>query len=231
MNCRTLTLIALLPSALGTILPTVAMAGAPEVDSKALNAGGSLAFTISGGRKEFLAAGEPIITCTTTTGSGKFSSKTTGELELTFGGCASPSFGFPVECHSSGQANGVVTTGTSTFHNIYLTDAKTTPGILITPPSGGTFFTMICGGFLTFEVKGSGIIGHLSAPKCGGSTTTYSVSFAAAGSVQAYKSPTGTTGNGVFNLTTSTAGGNAVETAEVAERSLTFPESTTLTCV
>src|SRR5690349_4987048 len=148
-------------SAVMFVLPAVAAAGSPELDSKLLNEGKTLSFTSKGGTSELRATGEPSIVCTSNTGTGKYNTKTTGEFELTFSGCNTSFFGFPVECHSTGQANNVITTGTSVFHNTYLTDNKTTAGILVTPPSGGVFAVITCAGLSSITVSGNGIIGHL----------------------------------------------------------------------
>jgi len=208
-------------------LPAVASAGEPTIDP----AGGKfpVTFTSSGTTSELRATGEPSIVCTSNSGSGKYTSATTGEFELTFKGCTTSFFGFPVECHSTGQANNVITTGTSVFHNTYLTDAKTTPGILVTPPSGGVFTKITCAGISTIEVKGNGIIGDLESPKCGGSSKTGTLNFTATGASQTFKQVTGT--GTAFDLTATTSGGSAVTAAEVAEGTVTFAESITVTCV
>jgi hypothetical protein len=210
-------------------LPAIASAGTPEVDSKLLNEGKTLSFTSSGGASELRANSEPAVKCTANSGTGKYTNKTTGEVELTFTGCTSL---FGLECHTVGLANGVITTGTSVFHNVYLTDAKTTPGVLVTPPTGGVFAKFKCAGFgPEVEVKGNGVLGDVGSPKCGETKTTGTLSFTATGSVQTYKNPTATTVNGTYNLTSTTAGGSAVEAAEEATGTVTYPESVTVTCV
>jgi hypothetical protein len=216
-------------SAVMLVVPAVASAGEPQVDSKLLNEGKALSFTSKGGFSELRATGEPSIACTSNEGTGKYNTKTTGEFELTFKGCTTSFFGFPVECHSTGQANNVITTGTSVFHNTYLTDAKTTPGILVTPPTGGVFTTITCAGLSSIAVGGNGIIGHLESPKCGGSSTTGTLNFQATGSSQTYKKVTAT--GTEYSLKATTSGGSAVAAGEVAEGTVTFAESITLTCV
>lgn len=208
-------------------MPAAASAGSWELDSKAL----PVTFNTSGTHAELRASGEPSITCTSSTGTGKYTTKTTGEFELTFKGCITSFFGFPVECHSTGQLNNVITTGTSVFHNTYLTDAKTTPGILVTPPTGGVFSVITCAGLSSITVAGNGIIGDLASPKCGATSNTGTLNFSATGSVQNVKSPTATSVNGVYNLTATTSGGTAVEAGEQAEGTATYAESVTVTCV
>jgi hypothetical protein len=222
-------MLSLAVSAVMFALPAVASAGEPQVDSKLLNESRSLSFTTAGGASELRATGEPSIACTSNSGNGKYNTKTTGEFELTFKGCTTSFFGFPVECHSTGQANNVITTGTSVFHNIYLTDAKTTPGILVTPPSGGIFTTITCAGLQGITIGGPGIIGHLESPKCGASSTTGTLNFQATGSSQTYKKVTAT--GTEYGLNATTVNGTPVPAGEVAEGTITFSEAITLTCV
>jgi hypothetical protein len=210
-------------------MPAGASAGAPEIDSAALNGGKTLSFTSAGGASELRAQNEPTINCTSNKGTGKYTNHTTGEIELTFSGCSGELGLLHPECHSTGQASGVITTGTSVFHNVYLTDAKTTPGILVTPPVSEVFTTIICAGFSNIEVKGNGIIGDLESPTCGGSNTTATLTFTASGSSQIYKRNTAT--GTVYNLFNTTEGGTTTEAAEVAKGTVTFAESISVTCV
>jgi len=207
-------------------MPAAASAGNWELDSKSL----PVTFSTSGGASELRASGEPTIKCTSNHGSGQYNSTTTGEVSLTFEGCTGELGFFHPSCNSSGQSTGVIKTNTSAFDTVYLTDAKTTPGILVTPPTGGVYATIICAGFSNIEVKGNGVIGDLEAPKCGESSKTGTLNFTATGSVQTYKQNTAT--GTVFNLTSTTeGGGSAVEAAEVAKGATTFAEEVTVTCV
>jgi hypothetical protein len=209
-------------------LPAVASAGEPVVDAKALTEGKSLSFTSAGTHAELRAENEPTITCTGNSGTGKYTTSKTGEIALTFTGCKDLTFGST--CTSSGQAPGTIVTGTSVFHNVYLTDAKTTPGVLVTPPSSGVFASFTCGGFFSSSVGGNGIIGHLSSPKCGETKTTATLSFTATTFNQTYKQVTATGTS--YSLTNTTAfGGTAKPAAEVAEGTVTYAEPVTLTCV
>jgi hypothetical protein len=211
-------------------MPTVASAGAPELDSKSLDAGKTLSFTASGGSRELRASGEPTYKCTSTKATGRYNTRTTGELELTFSGCGGELGLLHPECHSIGQASGVITTGTSVFHNVYLKDDKSTPGILVTPPTSGVFTTIICAGFWNEELKGNGYIGGISSPMCGGSSTIGVWNFTASGSLQAYKQNTATGTS--YSLSSTTEGsGSTTEAAEVRSESLTFAEAVTMTCV
>lgn len=209
-------------------VPGVASAGEPVVDP----ASGKFPLTATGtgGQGELRVANEPGITCTSDSGSGKLTTGTTGELSLTFKGCTTSFFGFPVSCNSSGGASGEIRTNSFVVHSTYLTDAKTTPGVLGTPPTGGVFATIICGSFATIEIKGNGIIGHLESPKCGEKRTTATLNFSATGSSQTYKQVTGT--GTAFNLKSRTeSNGTEAEAAIVCVSVITFSEAVTLTCV
>jgi hypothetical protein len=209
-------------------LPAIASAGEPEIDSKSLNEGKTLSFTSKGEHAELRALNEPTITCTANEGVGKYNTKKTGEITLTFTGCKTPNF-FNAECHSVGQSSGVIKTGTSVFHNTYLTDAKTTPGVLVTPPSGGVFATITCATFFTTTVAGNGIIGHLESPKCGASSTTGTLNFSATETTQNFRQVTGT--GTIYSLTATTSGGEPRTAAEIAEGTVTYAETATVTCV
>jgi len=216
-------------SAVMFVLPAVASAGEPKIDP----ASGKfpLSFTSTGTHGELRATGEPAITCTSNTGTGSYTTATTGTIALTFHGCTTSFFGFPVACNSATQPSGTIKTNSSVFHTTYLTDAKTKPGVLVTPPAGEVFTTIICGGFANIEVKGNGILGELKAPECGKSSKTATLDFAATGSSQTFKKVTAT---GIdYSLNSVTEGGTTVTAAEVAEGTVTYAggESATLTCV
>jgi len=215
----TLLVLSLLASALA--VPPLASAGAPEIDAKVL----PLAFTVKGTHNEMRPASGPPITCTSSEGTGRYTTKTTGELTLTLRGCREKIFGS--ECHSAGQASGVIKTETSVFHNIYVTDAKTTPGVLFTPPVGGVLTVISCLDEIT--ISGNGFIGHLVSPKCGVSSKAFTLNFTATGVTQNFRQITGT--GTVYNLTATTSGSSTTSYAEVADRTISFLEEITLTCV
>ena len=208
------------------VAPTFAFAGEFQVDSKALGEGKELFFTTKFAHGELRTASEPTITCTANTGTGKYISRTTGEITLTFTGCKENVFGS--SCTSNGLATGTIKTGTSVFHNVYLTDSKTTPGVLITPPASGVFTTVSCGLF-GLTVTGNGIIGHVESPKCGAASPTTTQNFSATGTVQTFRQVTGT--GATYSLASTTSGGSPATSAMVAGNTWSFPESITLTCV
>lgn len=208
--------------------PVLASAGEPQIDPASGKF--ALTFTMSGGFSELQAVNEPEIRCSAVSGSGKYNTSTTGELSLTFHGCTTSFFGFPVSCNTGGAESGVVVTNSSVFHNTYVTDAKTTPGILVTPPVSGVFATIICGTFATIEIRGNGFLGRLEAPKCGEKKKIATLNLTATGSSQSYKQVTGT--GTAFNLISRTEStGKDAEAAEIVEVTATFTEEATLTCV
>lgn len=202
-------------------LPAVASA-APTVDP----ASGKfpLSFTSTGGASELRTEGANPVKCLSNHGTGKYTSGTTGEITLTFTGCSFEG----ITCTTSGQTSGTIKTGTSVFHNVYLNSAKTTPGVLITPPTGGTFATFVCG-IGTITVTGNGVLGHLQSPGCGVKGKTGTLNFSATGAIQTYRQveEAGT----IYSLTTSIFGGSPKTSSMVAHGTVTTAEEYTLTCV
>jgi hypothetical protein len=175
------------------------------------------------------------VTCTGSSGSGKYTTKTTGEIELTFTGCKESQFGS--SCTSAGQATGTITTTNMTFHNIMIDSTAQRPatektkagtaGILITS-NAGHFATFNCALFFKIEVTGSGVIGDISAPECGGTSKTSTLKFeSTAEGTQKYMQIT--TEGTKFDLT-STQGGTARTASQDGEGTVTYNENMTMTC-
>ena len=202
-------------------LPAIASA-APTVDP----ASGKfpLKFTSTGGASELRSEGAEAVKCTSNEGTGEYTSGTAGKIELTFKGCTQGG----TACTSSGQSSGTITTGTSPIDNIYIEPKNTTPGVLVTPPSGGVYATFTCG-FITITVTGNGIIGDLEKPTCGTKGKTATLNFTATGASQTYKQVE--TAGTVFDLKADLPFGITATAAEVAEGTVTFAEEYTLTCV
>jgi hypothetical protein len=202
-------------------LPAVASA-VPTVDP----ASGKfpLKFTSAGGHSELRSEGAEPVTCTSNSGTGEYTNGTTGKIELTFTGCKQGS----TACTSSGQLSGTITTGTSEFHNIYIEPKNTTPGVLVTPPSGGVYASFNCG-IIPITVTGNGIIGDLEKPTCGTKGKTGTLNFTATGASQTYKQVE--TAGTVYDLKSDLPFGITATAAEVAEGTVTFAEEYTLTCV
>jgi hypothetical protein len=212
-------------------LPAIASAGSPEV-----SCGGAVCgkFTSHGLHSELTAVGEPEITCTSNSGAGEFTTKTTGTIALTFHGCQTQFFGFPVTCTSSSPAGGspgTIKTTSSVFHTTYVTDAKTTPGILVTPGTNEHFSTIVCGGFATITVKGNGVIGHLVAPSCNAvATKNFTLNFGVdASGTQQYKQVTGT--GTAYDLKGVTGNGTTTTSAMKAHGTVTLGTAGIVNCV
>lgn len=208
-------------------LPAVASAGEPEISCGGLVCG---KFTSHSGKTALSTTNGTTVTCTSSTGSGEYTTKKTGNITLTFHGCTTPTF-FGATCTTPGQTAGTIKTGTSVFHNVYLTDAKTTPGVLITQPTSGPYTTFNCAGFLHVEVFGS-IIGDLESPGCGAlASKELKLGFkSTAHGQQQYKQNTAT--GTIFDLTSKLNGGAAQTAAMDSEKAVvTLGTAGTVNCV
>src|SRR5215203_1181394 len=175
MNKKMMLLALAAVSAAMFALPAVASAGTWHLEP----ASGSttITFTSHGGTAELRTTSGQRVHCTGNSGSGHYENTTTGTIELTFSTCTGP---FGAHCTTSGQAAGTIKTTKLPFHNIALEPAdKTKIGVLITSATGGTHFASFsCLGINT-AVTGNGIIGEVTAPKCGESKNTGTLVFAA----------------------------------------------------
>jgi hypothetical protein len=211
-------------------LPAVASAGEPEV-----TCGGAVcgAFTTHGGQATLATTSGTSVICTSNTGSGKYTTKTTGELNLTFSGCKDEVFG--AACTTPGQASGFIKTGISVFHNIMIDSTAQAPpsgtaGVLITNPVGGVPYTTFnCLGFLHIEVSGN-IIGHLESPACGSSSKEHKLVFANNGTLGHQKYMQVTTTGTLFDLTSKVNGGAPSTSSMDATGITTFASAALVTC-
>jgi len=166
------------------------------------------------------------MTAETVSGNGTFENTTTGTMKLTFGKVNSSTFGdcaSTAEGHSRASGPGTVTTTSLPFHLI--TTPTGNPAILITS-NNGHFASYTCGGIgIGVTVNGNGIIGTFTAPACGGTSATATLSFTQTAGVQNHKTYTGTT----YNLT-STIIGSASETGMTFSATITFGGARTLIC-
>jgi hypothetical protein len=158
-----------------------AMASAQEIHLEPAEA-----FTVAGSGGELRGEGEPTITCTNTSGTGKYDagSTTTGTATLDFTGCHTSVFGFTASCNTSGAASGTITSS-GAFHLITISSGV--PGVLLTT----TPTTIICAGISNIAVTGN-VIGTITSPKCGESSKVLTLSFTATGTVQNHPTYTGT---------------------------------------
>jgi hypothetical protein len=149
---------------------------------------------------------------------------TTGKVTLTFGGGCNLG---GVVCTSTGEAAGNIKTEELTYHLLTLdahgtgvTGSHAQAGILMTPNANTLFAKFVCQTPFfptTVEVKGNGVLGTITSPTCGTSSTTSTMAFqpaAAGSSTQTHRythGATAATTTGPFNLTAS--GGEASQEA------------------
>lgn len=198
-------------------LPAVASAGSPEVECSGVACG---AFTVSGGAAELAKTSGPKVNCTSVTGSGNYTSKTGGSIKLVFHGCTESAFG------SSCGSGGTITTNTMTFDNTYLTDNKTTPGVLVT----GANVTFTCfGGLVHNQVTGS-VMGHLETGCTQHPGNPLLLNFEkVTDGHQKYMQVTGT--GTKFDLDSSLNGGAFETASQTGTGKVTLKEAPTVTCV
>ncbi|HET9198345.1 MAG TPA: hypothetical protein VFN92_08845 [Solirubrobacterales bacterium] len=149
-------------------LPAVASAG----EWVAHNAAGKT-FTITkvGANPILESANGDVIECTGLTGTGSYTTTTTGTINLDFTGCKENTFG--LSCGTSGT----IAVNNKTFHNVNIGNAGeggTPIGVLIT--GGSEFVHFNCGGIVTVKVTGN-VIGEVESPNCGVAGTTYNLDF------------------------------------------------------
>jgi hypothetical protein len=206
-------------------LPASAWAG----EWKAVPAGGAypLGIKAAAGVTKLTGKGSVVIECSSATGTGQYSSATKGSLTFTLSGCVDlPS---KVSCTSAGQVAGTIVTETLPFSNPYLKPSKTTPGMLLTPNLGG-FAVFQCGS-AKFEVEGNGIIGDLTSPKCGETSTTATVDWeSSAEATQKWMTITEDPKLGVWDSKTRINGGSSFTSSLDSDVTLTYAENTTVSC-
>jgi hypothetical protein len=218
---------------LGTTLAVVAfgslaqqaIAATPEGDP----AGGKfpVSATATSGASALSLASGLTLSCTSGTGAGQATTKTTGEGTYALHGCKESTFG--TSCTTAGQPAGTIKLETMTMHLVYL-DHNKKPGVLGTPPPSGVFAKVTCGGGLVVvEVKGNGVLGEITAPKCGVSSKTSTVVMAStAHGTQKYRQVEGT--GTQYDMIASMNGGAWQTVATDWIITGTSLESSTLTC-
>jgi hypothetical protein len=102
-------------------------------------------------------------------------------------GCHTTVFGLKVNCTSEGKSAGQIFIQPSVQHLVYLDENHTKIGALATPPASGVFTKFVCGGITTIEVKGNGVLGEVTSPKCGQTSKSATVVARATGSTQEYR--------------------------------------------
>jgi hypothetical protein len=149
--------------------------------------------------------GEPTITCESSDAQGTRISSTTGEGVLRMTGCHATVFGITINCTSEGTPKGQIYIQNSVTHLVYLDENHTKVGALATPPASGVFTKFTCAGITAVEVKGNGVLGEVTFPKCGQTSKEATVVARATGATQEYRQieETGTS----YELKAATSGG------------------------
>jgi hypothetical protein len=151
-----------------------AMASAATWDLNAAPAG---KFTVTTSTSPVLSntAGEKV-ECTSSTGSGAYTSATSGTLNLVFHGCKTPSF-FNATCTSGATSGTIETTTELPFSNVYLDKAHTKLGVTIKGKGEEEHFaSFTCAGFISFKVTGT-ILGEVEKTCTSPSTTQFPLNF------------------------------------------------------
>ena len=206
--------IMLLALAVAALFALPSVASAQEAHVK-----GITNFTGTSGAGTLAASGEPTISCTATSVTGSFDSgsTTTGKITLDFTGCSATFLGIKVNCNTSGGASGTIASS-GAFHVITVSNK---PGILVTPAAT----TIICAGFSNIAVAGN-VIGTITSPACGASSTELTTAFTSTGSTQNHLEYTGVK----YDLTATTSGGSAVTAGLANTTTLKSATSGTLEC-
>jgi hypothetical protein len=212
--------IAVAGTAILSLPPPTASAGGPHVDPA-----GSLFFAEEG-TFTISASNEPTITCTGKqlfVGRFDAESSTSGEGEIDLTNCHT---GFGTKsCRTPGSPlPNTVRFTPFRFHTVYTTAGTTKPGILLTLPA----VTITCEGAFPFEMTG-GLMGTITAPACGKTASTASMSFTATGFTQNQMQITGT--GTAYDLQVRTGGGIWKTAAVTTSTTVIFKEAITLTCI
>ena len=219
---KCLTLMALMTLVLAVTAPR-AFASTPEGDPE------SGKFPVKGtatsGVSRLSSANGTTIECSKGSGSGQATSSTTGEGTYKLEGCKSSL----LSCTSAGQPSGTIQLETAVTHLVYLDALHTIPGVLATPPASGVFAKFTCGGIVTVEVKGNGVMGRITSPKCGEkSKTSTVVAETVAAGTQKYMQVDGT--GTKYDMTVSLNGGTFETAGTDWTVTGTAAENVTLTC-
>jgi hypothetical protein len=192
-----------------------ALPAAASAQTAHLSATTSFSVTGNGGSLTSTEGGT--VNCSSTTGSGTFSTTTSGHVSLLFHGC-SVSIGFSIPCTSPSHPSGTITAANS--FNLIMVSAGTSTGkagILLTPtgtsvltpsnpsqPSHASkkFVTEFsCGGIQSIKVYGNGVIGTIHQA-CSTSASTFGLVFESSSpGHQKHMTWTGTTYDLISNIT------------------------------
>jgi len=145
--------------------------------------GSGCSFVLNAGAITYSATEEPVIACSSQTGSGSVTNGSSfGEMSTTVQGCKMTVFGITIQCQSTGAPSGVISFGKFPIHLIHLEPQRTTPGVLYTLPTT----TLTCSSFIKIELTGNGLIGDVTE-SCNTSSTNFHVDFSATQGVQRWR--------------------------------------------
>jgi hypothetical protein len=171
----------LLTLAVAALFALPSAASAQEIHSKGVSN-----FFGNGTAFKLVPVGEMKFNCTGSSQSGSFDSgsTTTGKFQLHLTGCTAEFLGIKGSCNTAGAASGTIFES-GTFHLI--TNRFSKPSVIQTLQT----LTIICIGFSRVEITGNGVIGTVTSPACGASSTKMTVSFSQAGGTQEHMEYTG----------------------------------------
>ncbi|HET6571319.1 MAG TPA: hypothetical protein VFG58_07520 [Solirubrobacterales bacterium] len=193
-------------------IPGLAMAS-PGVDFS-----GSTHFTVSGGT--FLVeTPHTTMHCESISGTGEYTTGSTGTIQLTYHGCTIKVLNFELPCTTEGQSTGTITTTVLPFH-----EQKDSNGpVMLLTTNGGHSESYKCAG-QSVVIGGNGVIGAVTAPGYNEASNTFTLNFAEAeGGGQAITT-TEETGEIEWELTSSVNGGEVEPITTVGEATATFSE-------
>jgi hypothetical protein len=117
-----------------------------------------------------------LVECTSSSGSGKYTTASSGTLKLVFHGCKTPTF-FNAACSSGATSGTIETTTELPFSNVYLDAAHTKLGVTIKGKGEEEHFaSFTCAGFISFKVTGT-ILGEVEKTCTSPSTTQFPLTF------------------------------------------------------
>lgn len=171
----------------------------------------TVASSLKGGAATLQAVSGSKLVAKELTGTVSWESSTTGKATLTLKNDVTESI--------FGSSCGEIKTTELQLHLVTLPGKV--PGVLITT-NAGHFATFTCAGFITYVIRGNGIIGRITSPACGAESSTMVIKFEQVNGVQSQKTVEGTETE--YFLETSVNGGAFEQAGLTAEGTITFPE-------
>ena len=186
-------------------LPAAATAG--SVDIEPVSGSFPMTFTASGGAASLTTASSTV-GCASSKASGEYENNSTGWIIFTLHSCKGP---LGVSCTTSGQPSGTIVTTVLPLHLRWGSLPRRLLN-LFTMPASLHLMTFSCFG-ITTVVSGNGVIGETTAPGCGATTKTATLSLeSSSAGVQKWMQITET---GTSYELTAKIGGGGAETASL----------------